>query len=53
MVSDGTLSGSVRIYARSAPADELPRALTEAFLPPDNLTINLNTLLLEIGERKF
>lgn len=52
VVSDGTLSGNVRIYARSAPADDLQRALNEAFLPTDNLTINLNTLLLEIGDRK-
>jgi glyoxylase-like metal-dependent hydrolase (beta-lactamase superfamily II) len=53
VISDGTLSGSVRIYARSAPAEDLRRALNEAFLPTDNLTINLNTLLLEIGERKI
>ena len=53
VVSDGTLSGSVRIYAGSAPADDLQRALTEAFLPTDNLTINLNTLLLEIGGRRI
>jgi glyoxylase-like metal-dependent hydrolase (beta-lactamase superfamily II) len=52
VVSDGTLSGSVRIYARSAPADDLQRVLNDAFLPTDNLTINLNTLLLEIGDRK-
>jgi glyoxylase-like metal-dependent hydrolase (beta-lactamase superfamily II) len=53
VVSDGTLSGSVRIYAGSAPADDLQRALNEAFLPTDNLTINLNTLLLEIGGRRI
>lgn len=52
VVSDGTLSGNVRIYAGRAPEDDLRHALDEAFLPTDNLTINLNTLLLEIGGRK-
>jgi len=52
VVSDGTLSGNVRIYASNPPASDLQRTLSDAFLPTDTLTINLNTLLLETGGRK-
>jgi glyoxylase-like metal-dependent hydrolase (beta-lactamase superfamily II) len=53
VVSDGTLSGNPRIYAHSAPPDDLGRALGDAFLPADRFTLNLNTLLLELGGRKI
>lgn len=53
VVSDGTLSGNPRIYASSAPPDDLGKALSDAFLPPDRFTLNLNTLLLEIAGRKI
>ena len=49
VVSDGTLTGSPRIYAGDAPADALDRVLGRAFLPTDNFVLNLNALLLEIG----
>ena len=53
VVSDGTLSGNPRIYAYSAPPDDLGKALSDAFLPLDRFTLNLNTLLLESGGRKI
>lgn len=52
VVSDGTLSGAPRIYASTAPPDELARVLDQASLPVDNHVLNLNTLLLEIGNSK-
>ena len=52
VVSDGTLTGNPRIYAYSAPPDELGRALNDAFLPVDRFKLNLNTLLLESGGKK-
>jgi len=52
VVSDGNLAGNPRIYAGDAPADDLHRALTGAFLPTASFTLNLNTLLLEVGNRK-
>jgi glyoxylase-like metal-dependent hydrolase (beta-lactamase superfamily II) len=53
VVSDGTLTGNPRIYAYSAPPDELGRTLNDAFLPSDRFRLNLNTLLLESGGRKI
>jgi len=53
VVSDGTLTGNPRIYAYSAPPDELGRALNDAFLPADSFTLNLNTLLLERDGQKI
>jgi glyoxylase-like metal-dependent hydrolase (beta-lactamase superfamily II) len=53
VVSDGTLSGSPRIYAYSAQPDELGKALNDAFLPTDRYELNLNTLLLESGGKKI
>jgi glyoxylase-like metal-dependent hydrolase (beta-lactamase superfamily II) len=53
VVSDGTLSGNPRIYASTAPAEELGRTLSDAFLPTDSFRLNLNTLLLEIGDRRI
>jgi len=53
VVSDGTLTGSPRIYAGNAPAEDLKRALTENFLPADTFTLNLNVLLLQVGGRKI
>jgi glyoxylase-like metal-dependent hydrolase (beta-lactamase superfamily II) len=52
VVSDGTLTGSPRLFAGNAPADELDRALRDALRPPENTTLNLNTLLLEVAGRK-
>ncbi|MFB6464893.1 MBL fold metallo-hydrolase [Bradyrhizobium tunisiense] len=53
VVSDGTLSGNPRIYASTAQADELGRTLSDAFLPIDTFRLNLNTLLLENGDRRI
>ncbi|MEY9754774.1 glyoxylase-like metal-dependent hydrolase (beta-lactamase superfamily II) [Bradyrhizobium yuanmingense] len=53
VVSDGTLSGNPRIYAHTAQAEELGRTLSDAFLPTDTFTLNLNTLLLETGGRRI
>jgi len=52
VVSDGTISGNPRIYASTASQEDLQRALTEAFLPIDSFSLNLNALLLDIGGRK-
>jgi len=53
VVSDGTLTGNARIYAYTAPPDELGKALNDAFLPVDKYKLNLNTLLLESGGKKI
>ena len=53
VVSDGTLGGNPRIYASNAAAEELGRTLSDAFLPTDSFRLNLNTLLLEIGDRRI
>ncbi len=52
VISDGLIGGPPRIYASNAPEVELSEALRQAFLPSDHLTLNLNTLLLEMGGRR-
>ncbi len=51
VVRDGTLSGSPRLLAGNASAEELDRALWNALRSPENKVLNLNTLLLEVGGR--
>ena len=53
VVSDGVIGGPPRVYASNAPELELQEALRRAFLPPDHLTLNLNTLLIEVGGRRI
>ena len=53
VVSDGVIGGPPRIYASDAPELELQEALRRAFLPLDHLTLNLNTLLIEVGGRRI
>ncbi|WP_222864040.1 MBL fold metallo-hydrolase [Pigmentiphaga aceris] len=53
VVSDGVIGGPPRIYASDAPELDLQEALRRAFLPPDHLTLNLNTLLIETGGRRI
>ncbi len=52
VLSDGTIGGPPRIYAGDAPEAALEEVLRRAFLPTDRMTLNLNTLLLEIGGRR-
>ncbi len=52
VLSDGVIGGPPRVYAGDAPEAELEEVLRRAFLPNDHLTLNLNTVLLEIGERR-
>jgi glyoxylase-like metal-dependent hydrolase (beta-lactamase superfamily II) len=49
VLSDGLLSGPPSVYAGNAPEAELREVLRRAFLPTDAMTLNLNTLLIEIG----
>lgn len=53
VISDGTIGGPPTVYAGDAPETELADVLRRAFLPTDVLTLNLNTLLLEIGGRRI
>lgn len=53
VLSDGLIGGPPRIYASDAPEADLREALRRAFLPTDHLTLNLNTLLIEIGGRRI
>jgi glyoxylase-like metal-dependent hydrolase (beta-lactamase superfamily II) len=53
VVSDGLLSGPPKIYAHDAPEAELQEVLRRAFLPTDKMTLNMNTLLVEIGGRRI
>lgn len=52
VLSDGLIGGAPTIYAGDAPEGELEDVLRRAFLPTDYLTLNLNTLLLEIRGRR-
>lgn len=52
VISDGVIGGPPAVYAGDAPEVELEAALRNAFLPTDFMTLNLNTLLLEIGGRR-
>lgn len=53
VVSDGLIGGPPTVYAGDAPEAELEDVLRNAFLPTDFMTLNLNTLLLEIGGRRI
>jgi glyoxylase-like metal-dependent hydrolase (beta-lactamase superfamily II) len=53
VLSDGVIGGPPRIYASDAPEAALQDALRNAFLPPDFMTLNLNTLLIETGGRRI
>ena len=52
VLSDGVIGGPPAVYAGNAPETELAEVLRRAFLQPDFMTLNLNTLLLEIGGRR-
>jgi len=53
VLSDGIISGPPNVYAGDAPEAELEEILRRAFLPTDLMTLNLNTLLLEIDGRRI
>ncbi|WP_186418796.1 MBL fold metallo-hydrolase [Bosea sp. CS1GBMeth4] len=52
VLSDGVIGGPPRVYASDAPEQELKDVLQRAFLPLDHMTLNLNTLLIEVGGRR-
>lgn len=52
VLSDGIIGGPPKVYAGDAPETELEEVLRRAFLPTDFMTLNLNTLLLEIDGRR-
>jgi len=52
VVSDGVITGPPTVYAGDAPEQELAEVLRRAFLPTDLMTLNLNTVLLEIGGQR-
>lgn len=52
VLSDGIIGGPPTVYAGDAPETELEEVLRRAFLQTDFMTLNLNTLLLEIGGRR-
>lgn len=53
VISDGVIGGPPAVYAGDAPEAELGAVLRQAFLPTDFMTLNLNTLLLEMGGRRI
>ncbi|SFB64320.1 Glyoxylase, beta-lactamase superfamily II [Rhizobium sp. NFR07] len=53
VLSDGLIGGPPAIYANDAPEAELQEVLRRAFLPTDHMSLQLNTLLLEIGGRRI
>jgi glyoxylase-like metal-dependent hydrolase (beta-lactamase superfamily II) len=53
VLSDGLIGGPPTVYAGDAPEAELKEVLRRAFLPTDFMTLNLNTLLLEIDGRRI
>lgn len=53
VLSDGIIEGPPRVYASDAPEAELQAVLQQAFLPSDHMTLNLNTLLIETGDRRI
>lgn len=52
VLSDGIIGGPPTVFAGDAPEAELEEVLRRAFLPTDFMTLNLNTLLLEIDGRR-
>lgn len=52
VVSDGLLMGPPQVYAHDAPEAELQEVLRRAFLPTDQMTLNMNTLLIEAGGQR-
>jgi glyoxylase-like metal-dependent hydrolase (beta-lactamase superfamily II) len=52
VLSDGIIGGPPTVYAGDAPEAELEEVLRRAFLPTHFMTLNLNTLLLEIDGRR-
>jgi glyoxylase-like metal-dependent hydrolase (beta-lactamase superfamily II) len=53
VLSDGLIGGPPTVYANDAPEAELQEVLRRAFLPTDHMTLQLNTLLLEVGGRRI
>ncbi|MBY3193610.1 MBL fold metallo-hydrolase [Rhizobium laguerreae] len=53
VLSDGVIGGPPTVYANDASEAELQEVLRRAFLPADHMTLQLNTLLLEVGERRI
>lgn len=53
VLSDGLIGGPPRIYASNAPEAELQEVLRRAFLPADRITLNLNTLLIEVDGKRI
>lgn len=53
VLSDGVIGGPPRVYASDAPETELQEVLRRAFLATDHMTLNLNTLLIEMGGQRI
>jgi glyoxylase-like metal-dependent hydrolase (beta-lactamase superfamily II) len=53
VLSDGLIGGPPTVYANDAPEAELQEVLRRAILPTDHMTLQLNTLLLEVGGRRI
>ncbi|MGL4234745.1 MBL fold metallo-hydrolase [Tabrizicola sp.] len=53
VLSDGLIGGAPQVYASDAPEAELQEVLTRAFLPTDRMTLNLNTLLIEMNGQRI
>jgi glyoxylase-like metal-dependent hydrolase (beta-lactamase superfamily II) len=53
VLTDGLIDGPPRVYASDAPEAELEDVLRRAFLPSDRMTLNLNTLLIEVNGRRI
>lgn len=53
VLSDGVIGGPPSVYAGDAPEAELEEVLRRAFLPTDFMTLNVNTLLLELDGRRI
>ncbi|MDR6659346.1 glyoxylase-like metal-dependent hydrolase (beta-lactamase superfamily II) [Tardiphaga robiniae] len=53
VLSDGVIGGPPSVYASDAPEAELQAVLRRAFLPTDQMTLNLNTLLIETSGRRI
>jgi glyoxylase-like metal-dependent hydrolase (beta-lactamase superfamily II) len=53
IISDGTITGNVRVYARNAEQAELDAVLGAANLSQEQFVLQLNAMLLEQGGRKI